>query len=239
MRLVTPLCLGGFSIGVASAGPQTQARQDHPNRSVRENVLISDSFPNIRVKVDPGLRYVGSFVFTIPGMAVGERYVFVEARDKRVNRLFIAQFEGVLPTSAETYNYNFATALPLGGHRFRQNTFAFSNRKGGEENPASEGPLTVDFLTRNGYAVPDEMMASRFVTVPDPERKHELILFYMESIAGSGHRLEEFYQGDSRTPLWEELSQDLTKRSLESFRILGQPGSTGGDSIPTATRSRD
>ncbi len=232
-----------FALPVSRLGSPRLARKHGPVRitpidPVKENVLVSDGFPKIRVKVDPRFRYVGSFSFVIPGMAEGERYVFVDARAERVNRLFIAQFEGILPTSTETYNYGFATALSLGGHRFRENTFAFSNRKGREENPASEGPLTVDFLTRNGYVVEDEMMASRLVTVPDPERKHELILFYMESIAGSGHRLEAFYQGDDRTPLWQGLSQDLTKRALESFRILGQPGPRG-DSTPTAARSRD
>ncbi len=220
MRLAAPLCLAGLSMGVSWAGPEAGPGQAHPHRSVRENVLTSDDFPNIRVKVDPAFHYVGSFSFTIPGMAAGERYVFAEAVDHRVNRLFIAQFEGILPTSAETYNYSFADSLELGGYRFRQNTFAFSNQKGGQENPASEGPLTVDFLIRNGYAVADEMMASRFVTVPDPERKHELILFYMESIPGAGHRLEEFYQGEDRTPLWQELSQILTNRARESFTVL-------------------
>lgn len=190
------------------------------HRLVKGQILVSTQFPKIQVKVDKAFQYIGKFDFVIQGMAKGERHIFADSRERRVKRLLIAQFEEILPDSNETYNYSFKDALSLGSHRFRQNTFAFSNRKGKQENPTNEGALTIDFLTKKHYLVEDEMMASRFVTVPDAERKHELILFYIESVRDSGHRLQEFYIGENRTPTWEEISQGLTKRSFKSFSIV-------------------
>jgi hypothetical protein len=63
-------------------------------------------------------------------------------------------------------------------------------------------------------------MMSRFVTVPDDERKHELILFYVENVSETGHRLQEFYEGESDTQIWQEISRGLTRRSFENFSIL-------------------
>ena len=72
--------------------------------------------------------------------------------------------------------------------------------------------MTAEFLKKRGYTLEDEVMASRVVTVPDAERKHEL--------SDSGHTLEEFYAGEERTPLWDSLSHDLMKRSFENFTIM-------------------
>lgn len=205
---------------VFSCSYAKSSNNDESHRFVRGSVLVSTAFPKIQVKLDNAFRYIGKFDFTIQGMAKGERYIFADSKKGKVNRLFIAQFEEILPDSNETYNYSFKDALSLGSHKFRQNTFAFSNRQGKQENPANEGALTVDFLTKKGYFIEDEMMASRFVTVPDIGRKHELIFFYLENISESGHRLAEFYKGEDRTPIWEEISRGLTKRSSGSFIIL-------------------
>jgi hypothetical protein len=181
---------------------------------------VSTEFPRIKVLVDGTFSYLGQFPFKIAGVAGGERYVFAELNRGSVNRLFIAQFESFLPESHETYNYSFADAPSLGGHRFRQNEFAYSNRQAKAENPEGEGVLTANFLSGHGYRLEDELMASRFVTVPDPERKHELILFYIENVSSSGHRLEEFYVGEEGTPVWAAIAKGLATRSLESFKVV-------------------
>ena len=175
----------------------------------------------IRVQVDQVFRYVGKFSFTVEGIARGERYVFVDAEERHVNRLFIFQFEEILPESKETYNYSFKDALDLNRHKFRHGTYAYSNQETRRNNPKDEGALTADFLEKDGYILEDEYVMSRFVTVPDPERKHELILFYIENIHPTGHHLNELYEGEAEeTPLWKEISKELTKRSFENFSIL-------------------
>jgi hypothetical protein len=189
-------------------------------RSVQGNTLASSQYPAIRVRVDKAFRYVGTFDFTIKDIARGERYVFVNSKGHHVERLFIFQFEEILPESNVTYNYCFTNAMDLNGHKFRHGTYAHSYQEDRQNNPNDEGTLTADFLEDKGYRLEDEYMMSRFVTVPDEERKHELILFYIENSSTTGHSLKEFYKGEEETPIWNEISKGLTKRSLENFSIL-------------------
>ena len=188
-------------------------------RRVVKNTLISDKLPKIKIVIDKKFKYVGSFAFKIREVAAGERYVFVDAKNGKVNRMFIAQFEGFLPGVDDFYRYNFDNAQMFGSHKFRQNTFAYSNAESRRENPVGEGVLTFDFLKKKGFSLEDELMMSRFLTVPDAEKKHELILFYIENVNQTKHKLSEFYKDDEATEIWKNLSKDLTERSLKAFEI--------------------
>lgn len=188
-------------------------------RKVNGKILISNQLPEIKVKLQGNFKFVGKFDFTIPDFGKGERYVFVDARKRKIRRLFIAQFEAILPESKEIYRYNFDNAQKFGQHKFRQNTFAYSNLEAKKENPAGEAALTEKFLKEKGYLLEDELMMSRFVTVPDLEKKHELILFYLENVSQTNHKLSDFYQGDDDTEIWKQISRDLTIRSLKAFKI--------------------
>ncbi len=188
-------------------------------RKVSGKTLISNQLPQIKVKLKGNFKFVGKFDFTIRDVAKGERFVFVEARKNKIRRIFIAQFEAILPESDELYRYNFDNAQKFGIHKFRQNTFAYSSLEAEKENPKGEATLTAKFLKDKGYLLEDELMMSRFVTVPDLEKKHELILFYLENVSQTKHKLSEFYQGDDETEIWKQISGELTKRSLKAFRI--------------------
>jgi hypothetical protein len=188
-------------------------------RTVEKNTLISDSLPTISIRIDKKFKYIGKFDFQIRDIALGERYVFVDASGKKVNRLFIAQFERILPESKEIYRYNFDKASNFGSHKFRQNTFAFSNITATAENRTGEAALTQVFLKEKGFQLDDELMMSRFVTVPDAEKKHELILFYIENVRPTKKKLADLYSGEEDTEVWRRISQDLTKRSLTAFKV--------------------
>ena len=207
--------------GVDLFGTRIPAQSEvPPRRFVRGQVLESTSSPTIRLRLSKAFHFVGKFSFTVPQMANGERYIFADTKGRKVKRLFIAQFETILPDSSEKYNYSFKDALTLGDHKFKPNTFTFSRQAAVKKDPPDEGVLTTEFLTKKGYLLEDEIMVSRIVNVPDKERKHEMILFYMENINDSEHRLRDFYKGEERTQIWEEISRDLTARLFESFVII-------------------
>jgi hypothetical protein len=191
-----------------------------PIRKVEGNVLISSSLPSIKIQLDRAFHFLGSFPFRIQQIAAGNRYVFIDGTPEKVQRMFIAQFESFLPESTEIYRYNFDQADVMGKFRFRSNTFAFNVQDAIKENPESEASLTQKFLQTKGYKVPDEWMASRFLTLGDPSRKSEMILFYMEPVAATGHRLPEFYNGEEPTMLWRNIAKQLDTRSRTAFRIL-------------------
>lgn len=185
-----------------------------------DNRSFYSTKPELGLTINGRFNYVGSFDFTIPKFSNGQRYVYVDADAKKnVRRMLILQFEQVLADSSETYRYDFSKAEQIGKYRFRHNTFAFSNKAGRQENPNNEGELTVTFLEKKGYRLSDEWMASRFVAVPDAARKSEVIVFYLERIEGTGHRLADLYNGDDRTDLWQRLSVGLTSRSRSVFKI--------------------
>lgn len=194
--------------------------QAQETRRASGHKLVSDSLPRLTLELDRAFKYVGRFDFKIRDVAAGERFVFVDAdKDKKIKRLFIVQFEGFLPSNTHTYNYNFDKALVMAGHKFRQNTYAYSNEASEKENPQNEGALTARFLKEKGYILEDELMMSRFVNVPDAERRREMILYYLENASASGHRLSQFYAGEDETPVWREISKGLTERSLKAFKV--------------------
>ncbi len=220
---MTMLFLNAVSICVLIAmdGPTVQIlAQNQAQRAVKNNTIISPALPNIRIRVNKAFTYAGKVDFKIRDVAQGERYIFIETQDKRITRLFIAQFEGFLPSNVLTYNYSFQNGIDLAGHRFKQNTFAFSNEEARSENPSGEAALTAAFLREKGFVLDDELMTSRLVNVPDQERRHELILFYVENVSSTGRRLQEFYNGDEETNVWKNVSKALTARAFKNFEII-------------------
>ncbi|NNE99399.1 MAG: hypothetical protein HKN25_10310 [Pyrinomonadaceae bacterium] len=188
-------------------------------RFVKDNTIVSDSLPRIKVRVSEEFKYAGRFDFKIRDVAAGERLVFINADKKKVKRMFIAQFEGFLPHIDDYFRYSFKNALVFGKFKFRQNPYAYSNSEARQANPKGEGVLTEDFLKTKGYLLEDELMMSRFITVAGADKKHELILFYLENVSSSGHSLSEFYKNNKSTPIWQKISAELKTRSLKSFEI--------------------
>ncbi|MCB1024110.1 MAG: hypothetical protein KDB79_06965, partial [Acidobacteria bacterium] len=186
--------IGWIIIGIlfvtSSAFPQSEVI---PKRIVKNNVIISDSLPRISVAVNGSFKYLGRFPFKIRDVAAGERFVFVDEKKGKVKRMFIAQFEGFLPHIDDFYRYSFENAETFGAHKFRHNTYAYSNKESRENNPKGESALTAEFLKEKGYILEDELMMSRFITVPQENKKHELILYYFENVSETKNRISDFY----------------------------------------------
>lgn len=216
---------GGLLAAVVPVGlaPGPAAADPEVHRGVEGRTLTSTALPAITVRVSSEFTYAGRVEFQLGDEAAGERYIFVDAPEGKVRKLFIFQFEGFLEGSDNVYRYDFSRAMELKGHRFRHNTYAFSNAVEEREHPQAEAALTVKLLREKGLRYEDEWMMSRFVTVPDEARRHELILFYVENVSASGHRLAEFIEGDRETDIWKEISGRLKRRSLSSFDILPPP----------------
>jgi hypothetical protein len=188
------------------------------SRRVKNNVLISDSLPQIKIKVDPAIQFVGSFPFEIKGIAAGERYVFAESERKKIKRLVVAQFESFLPESSEIYRYSFANAISISSYKFNHNTFAFTNADAIKK-PDGEAALTVSFLQKQGYEIPEAWIVSRFLTLGDESRKHELILFYQEDAKSTGRRFEELSVNDESTAVLQSMAPALKERALSAMQI--------------------
>ncbi len=212
-------------IGGCSSGPDSGTGSGlRAARRVVGRELISSELPAIRIRVTPEFEYVGSFEFRIGDVADGTRYVFVDAPGRRVERMVVVQFEAILPESDEVYRYSFENAEVIAGHRFRSNPFAYSNVSAERENPSGEAALTASLLRDRGYELADEWMLFRFLTVPDQERRHEMIAFYLEPLSNAGLVLSEVYAGDQSTPAWHGTVGPLEGRARSAITFLPLDG---------------
>ena len=70
-----------------------------------DGVLISREDQSLAIKVADEFEFVGRHPFAIRDVAAGERFIFVQAEDHRVAKLFMVQFEGFLPGVNDFYRY--------------------------------------------------------------------------------------------------------------------------------------
>lgn len=200
--------------------PRQPATPPSP-RHVEDGILVSTCLPPLRLRPDPGFKYLGGHPFRIRDVAAGERHVFVDAEGSRIRRLLLLQFEGFLDGVDHTYNYRITNPVALGGETYHQNVYLFS----ANGDLAPEGIATKAFLEGHGLVWPDEQMMPRFVRVVDTARRHELIIFYTESVADAGHTIAEIAEDGGIRPAFAPVAESLTARSLRAFTIL-PPGGT-------------
>ena len=177
-------------------------------RIVEGSRLVSREFPCMSVSLPDSFKFIGSHPFEIKPVAAGTRYIFAEMDGKQISRLVIFQFEGILPGSSEIYRYR-VFGPEFAGIQWRESQFAFSNAEEVRENPRHETALTVAFLESKGYQLDDALMAERLATVPDPKKRHEAIIFYMENLASTGQPLSAFFHGDDETDAWHAVAAAL------------------------------
>jgi len=211
--------------GAAPGAVSTEARMTDPaiERAVEGRTLRSSDLPAVAVTVPEGFRFLGRFDFEIGEIATGERFVFVDAEGSAAHRMIIAQFEAMRPDTDEIYRYSFDGAPERAGYRWRSNPFFFRHSDARASNPSGEAARTEDLLADHGLEIADEVMAARFLTVPDAARRHELILFYVERVADTGHEITELHEGNEATPLWEALSAPLMERGRAALDIAPFP----------------
>jgi len=186
-------------------------------RRVLNNTIISDALPALEIKVDPAFVFVGILSFVLKEIALVERFIFVDGQASETTRLFIVQFEGILDGVDFTYNYRTTNPIILGKQPYHQGVWIYSNAESVRESPGAESDRTTQFLQERGYVHEDALAMSRFACIIDDARRHEIIIFYQETLGSLGLTLEAYSQ------LPPEKQQDfknaLTERSLQNFQV--------------------
>ena len=191
-----------------------------PARAVEAHTVISTRDPIARIEIDEELRYLGALRFDLKGIACVERQVFAAVKNRRIQRLFIIQFEGILDSSAEIYRWQMRDPIRLGDGEYRHNIFAFDTGREVREDPEAETAKTDAFLKEKGLELDSELVMSRFARVVGEDRKHELIFFYIEPLASWHQRVTDFADGAPRTAGQRDLASELSQRSLRAFRVI-------------------
>jgi hypothetical protein len=201
-------------------------------REMRGGVFVSEALPALRLTPGPGLVYLGAHPFRIGAIAAGERHVFVDQTNGVVRRLLVLQFESILPASTEEYRYRITNPVELGGIPYRHSVHFYRLSDSIGEAPDSELALTVEFLKERGLTLPEEQAMARYARVIGADRKHELLIFYHESLADWGRGgVDALAIDGSPRPEVATLARDFSERARKSFTIADpdRPLASGRD----------
>ena len=196
---------------------------------------MSSAEPSLEVRIAPEFDYLGSDSFTLNERAAVERHIWVKAPKGEVEAFIVFQFEGLLdgiegaysfgiPEGGNLlYNYNIdAERVRLGALDYVHSTWAFDIEASAAQAPEAESARTMALMVEKGLKLPRELMMSRYVTEVGPERRDELILFYMEPVAFTGKRLADLEDSDEGRAAYAAWAAELTARGLLAFRVAGQ-----------------
>jgi hypothetical protein len=173
--------------------------------------------PALEIAVDPAFEYVGILSFILKEIALVERVIFVDRQSSQPTRLFIVQFEGLLDGVDSSYTYPTTNPIRLGNHDYQHGVYIYSNGESVREAPGAESDRTTQYLQDRGYVHDDGLAMSRFARIVDEARKHEVIIFYQETLSSLGLSLEDHAR---LTPEAQRaIADSLTERSLQNFVV--------------------
>lgn len=171
MKLVPVLSLVMLFSGIASA--QNAALE----RTVTGQTLRSTRNPAVQLTFDEAFKYVGGQRFILYNVADAEQHVFVHADSAgNVRTMFWIQFEGYLPNIPHTYNYKATQTAKFGDLEFITDVRPF----GSTENPDSDGGHLKAMLEKKGLHWPKDAVRARLIYLPNPDRRSELMIIYVE-----------------------------------------------------------
>ena len=189
---------------------------DDGRRSWADGVLTSTDAPRIRLVVDPTLTYLGATELEIGGIALAERHHWVDARDGRVRRLLVAQFEHFLPTPHEHYQYRLPDPVTLAGITFGRWTFGYRLADAG----APETADSLAFLATHGLHLEEEQLMARYATILGEAARHELLIFFHEPVRRLGHALRALVGEDGALRAEHAaVGTELHARARRAFRL--------------------
>jgi hypothetical protein len=210
--------------------PMVAASQ--PVRTFENGQFVSSADPALEVRIAPEFDYLGSDSFTLHDRAAVERHIWVKAPKGEVEALIVFQFEGLMDGIEGAYSFRIpdggnllhdynidAERVRLGALDYVHSTWAFDVEQSAREAPEAESARTVRLMVENGLKLPAELMMSRYVTEIGPEKRDELILFYMEPVAFTGKHLSELENSDEGRADYAVWAADLTARGLLAFRV--------------------
>ena len=226
-RWTTVACLALLSaadvrpLATADTGKPAAGGSDASSRrTVRGQVLTSSETPAVRLKLADGFKYAGSQTFILYGVARAEQHFFVNADERgRIRRMYWIQFEGYLPDNTNSYQYKSTKSVTLGGLEFIADSGA-RNIKAGSARPDSDGERARAFLKEKGYSpAGDDVLTQRLVHLVDEQKRDELMIVYIEDLAGMKLTAQDLAPGGAAAARWEEISRGLLERAVSGIAI--------------------
>lgn len=182
-------------------------------------VLVAKAHPALALKPAAHFRYLGRHPIKIRDVAIGERFVYGKITPDGIEKLLIVQLEAFTASNDHTYNYNLTKSPLVAGYRWRSNAYAFDLPLTRQNNPGNESSDTAQFLEKLDLAPPANWLMWRSLSVTDPNRRSEMIIFYVEFGKDHSVNLENIYVDDESTPKWRAMMPGLEKRANAAFSL--------------------
>jgi hypothetical protein len=194
------------------------AGAEAPQRTVDNNLIISERDPKVRIELPKSVRYVGADRWVLLGIADCELHAFVEGdKQQKVQRFYWVQFEGYLPTKPELkHQYDSPRHATLGGLDFYVDTWTRAN--GEKITPGSDLEHIRSLIHAKGYKLPAEMMSVRLVHLMDDKRK-ELMIIYAEDLSPTGFTAADLKKGGKAYDQWPIIEKSLVERAKNKITI--------------------
>jgi hypothetical protein len=214
LRIATALALTVGSACVSALGDEPVRRQ------VKGQVVTSAEMPAARITIDGDFKYVGGHAFILYGVARAEQHFFVDADAAgKIRRLYWLQFEGYLPENTHRYDYDSPTRVGIGGLEFFADSAPF-NMAAQAGRPDSDVARGRAFLASKGYTMlGDDILSQRLIHLVDEAKRNELLIVYVESLAGTGLDAAALARGGRAADRWPELSKALLARATKGLTI--------------------
>lgn len=201
-------------------------------------VFVSAAEPAMRLPIPSSYRYLGRLEFTLKESAWVDRHYFAATEKRRITRMLVLQFEGLLDGVDGAYRFGIPPTERIAGYDYRyspepvrlgasdwvHNTWVFDQEASARESPGSESARTLELIDALGLELDAELVMSRYVRAVGPEARRELILFLMEPLSSFGLRLADLPADGPPVPALDAAFAELVKRSAAIFTRLEEPG---------------
>ena len=207
------LALIFVSCAISSAILSSQARE--PERTVKANMITSESNPRLWIELPKHVRYLGGDRWLLYGVADCEVHVFVEADAHQVvRRMYWVQFEGYLPSKPELkYDYASNSRRTFDGMDF----YVKASFGPTDDVPkvGSDQEHVRQLIRAGGYTMPPGMLNVRLVHLPDEQKRKELMIIYAEDAAFTGVAWRDLLPSGKAADRWPDIQNTLEKRAGE------------------------
>jgi hypothetical protein len=193
-----------------------------PERTVENNIIISERDLGVRIELPRSVQYVGADRWVLYGIADCELHAFVEAdSQKNVQRLYWVQFEGYLPTKPELkHQYDSPWHTTIGGLDFYVDTSIGARED--KVTPGSDSEHIRALIREKGYKMPAGMMYVRLVHLLDEQKRKELMIIYGEDLSSTGYTAADLQKGGKGYDQWPAIERELIEKAKKKI-IIKEP----------------
>lgn len=193
-----------------------------PKRSFKNRVLTSNGMPEISLKVEEPLDFLGDLRFTLNDAARVEVFLFAQPHGQTLQRLLVVQFESYLPDNSYRYQYDPMETITLGSSEYMTDGGALKFDRVLRRRPEGDIAHWLYWLKNKGYNHEhfNDMLYQRFVRVLDKSARSEILILYFENLERYELKADDLLKGGVGAHRLPELRAQLMKHFHESVSFL-------------------